>query len=281
MTGAAHSSTDRKTLKAGLEKLYLTFDRSMLSPDPLECVPVKGRKNDMELCAFIAASFAYGKADLIVRNVRFIIDELGPQPVKALVSGSHKRKFKGWKYRFHKRADLMWFFDRLKALYSEYGSLEECFCRDRYRKKVTLKEKLASFSLLFSGSRKISPARRFLVPSPVNGSACKRMNLFLRWMIRKDSVDLGLWKMLKPPALVIPLDVHVHRIAARIGLVSKGAATFAKAQELTENLRKFDSDDPVRYDFALCSLGKLGSCLKKPDPQSCMKCVLESNCSKK
>ncbi|MEE8483033.1 MAG: TIGR02757 family protein [Nitrospinota bacterium] len=279
MTGAVGGSTNARALKDGLEKLYRTFDRSMLSPDPLECVPEKGRKNDMELSAFIAASFAYGKADLIVRNVCFIIDELGPQPVKALVSGSHKRKFKGWKYRFHKRADLMWFFDRLRAVYSEYGSLEKCFCRGR--KKVTLKEKLASFSLLFSGSRKLSQVRRFLVPSPVNGSACKRMNLFLRWMIRKDSVDLGLWKMLKPPELVIPLDVHVHRIAARIGLVSNGAATFAKAQELTENLRKFDPDDPVRYDFALCSLGKLGSCLKTPDPQSCMKCVLESNCAKK
>ncbi len=267
----------QRALQQGLDALYHRFDRSMLSPDPLECVPRNADPKDIELAAFLAATFAYGRADLIVRNVRGILDALGPHPHAALTERTYEQLFKGWKYRFHKRADLLWLLARLREIYAAHGTLETAFCVT----EGTIPERLAAFARLFAGGKKLSAARSFLVPSPASGSACKRMNLFLRWMVRKDDVDLGLWTRLSRAELVIPLDVHVERIAGRLGLVDpKGAANFKKALALTGRLRAFDPADPVRYDFALCSLGKLGECAKTPDPSRCLECVLKELCGK-
>lgn len=268
-------------LKKGLDELYDKFDRSFISPDPLECVPTAGSFEDIELSAFISSVFAYGRADLIVRNVRYILGELGARPHRTLLSGGYKAKFREFGYRFHKRPDLLWLLSRLGKIYKKHGTLENAFVSSG----GCLKGRLIGFSRMFAngggGRQKLAQNRSFLVPSPENGSACKRMNLFLRWMVRKDSVDPGLWRSMKPAELVIPLDVHVQRIACRLGLVSSGAASFARAQELTANLRKLNAADPVRYDFAICSLGKLGHCAKKPSPARCSRCVLEGSCSKK
>jgi uncharacterized protein (TIGR02757 family) len=265
-------------LKKGLDELYKKFDRSMITPDPLECVPTKGNFKDIELSAFLAAIFAYGRADLIVRNVRYILVELGEQPHKALMARDYRKKFKDFKYRFHKRPDIIWLLDRLHEVYEKYGTIENGFCSI----SGTTEERLKNFCGFFrQNGKQLTQAQNFLVTSPESGSACKRINLFLRWMVRKDSVDLGLWKKMKPSELIIPLDVHVNRIAGRISLVSpKGAADFKKATALTNRLKQFDPKDPVRYDFAICSLGKLGHCAKKPDVESCDICVLEKLCNK-
>lgn len=242
----------------------------------MECVPRTGNFCDIELSAFLAALFAYGRADLIVRNVGGILSELGAGPHAALMEGDYTARFIGWKYRFHKRADLLWLLGRLRAIYAAHNTLENAFCAV----PGDTQARLAAFARLFSGGKKLSAAKSFLVPSPVNGSACKRMNLFLRWMARKDDVDLGLWTRLPPADLIMPLDVHVDRIAGRLGLVNpKGAANFKKAVALTERFRAFDPADPVRYDFALCSLGKLGHCEKTADPARCLVCVLRECCS--
>ncbi|GMT42502.1 MAG: TIGR02757 family protein [bacterium] len=265
----------KTVLKRRLEKLYKNFDRSMISPDPLECVPTKGRFEDIELSAFIASAFAYGRADLIVRTVRRILDELGPNPHRMLVSGKYGTLYRGFKYRFHKRADLIWLLGRLEKICKKYGTIENAFSL----KSGSMKDRIAAFSAMFTNEKGLSPSRRFLVPSPLNGSACKRMNLFLRWMVRSDAVDLGIWKSITPSELIIPLDVHVRRIASRIGLVSGGAASFKAAEELTRNMKALNPTDPVRYDFAICSLGKLGRCTKKPDPLYCKTCALKDFCS--
>jgi len=264
-----------RSLKAGLEKLYRLFDRSFISPDPLECVPTRGRKKDIELSAFIASVFAYGRADLIVKNVHYILAELGPKPLDTLLAGGYSGRFNRFRYRFHKRADLLWLLDRLSGIYTEYGSLENAFAKNG----TDQTERLKGFSTLFSNGKQLKSARAFLVPSPANGSACKRMNLFLRWMVRKDDVDLGLWKKIKPCELIIPLDVHLNRIAARLGLVRAGTANFIRAMELTDNLRLLNPDDPVRYDFAICTLGKLGHCAKNAVREKCVRCVLKNYCA--
>ncbi|MBI3793178.1 MAG: TIGR02757 family protein [Nitrospinae bacterium] len=267
-----------RILKIGLDELYKKFDRSMISPDPLECVPTKGAFKDVELSAFLAAVFAYGRADLIVRNVRLILGEMGRHPHKTLATGAYRGMFRGFKYRFHKRPDLLWLLDRLKGIYEKHGTLENAFCSVG----ETQAERLAGFCALFrKKGEQLSQAKNFLVTSPDSGAACKRINLFLRWMVRKDSVDLGLWKKIRPSELIIPLDVHVNRIAGRLSLVNpKGAGDFKKALALTEKLREFDPNDPVKYDFAICSLGKLGHCAKKPDLESCDSCVFSGLCSK-
>ncbi len=264
-----------RSLKAGLEKLYRLFDRSFISPDPLECVPARGRKKDIALSAFIASVFAYGRADLIVKNVNYILAELGPKPLDTLVAGGYSGRFRLFRYRFHKRADLLWLLDRLREIYSEYGSLEKAFVANGSNHT----DRLKGFSKLFSNEKQLKSTRAFLVPSPANGSACKRMNLFLRWMVRKDGLDLGLWKHVSQSELIIPLDVHVNRIAARLGLVRKGPENFARALELTDNLRAMNPEDPIRYDFAICTLGKLGHCAKNAVREKCIQCVLKNHCT--
>ncbi|MBI5178694.1 MAG: TIGR02757 family protein [Nitrospinae bacterium] len=264
-------------LKKGLDGLYKRFDRSLLSPDPLECVPTRGKFEDIELSAFLAATFAYGRADLIVKNVRGILAELGEHPHRALMDGAYKTRFKGFKYRFHKRPDILWLLERLCAIYKKFGAIENAYCAA----PGTAEERLERFATLFREKGKpLTQAQKFLVTSPASG-ACKRMNLFLRWMVRNDAVDLGLWTKVKPAELIIPLDVHVHRIAGRLKLVGpKAAANFKTARELTDTLKRFNEEDPVRYDFAICSLGKLGHCLKQPDPASCLSCALAAVCKK-
>lgn len=272
---ALPDDTRRRMLKKGLEALYRRFDPSMLSPDPLECVPANVPALDREAAAFLAAAFAYGRADLIVRNVRSVLGELGPRVHRAVAEGRHAGRFRDFRYRFHKRPDLVWLLMELRRVYREHGSLENAFCSA----PGDTPRRLDSFARLFRKGEKPLPARSFLVPSPVSGSACKRMNLFLRWMVRGKDVDLGLWKKMTPAELIIPLDVHVHRISGRIGLCDpKKAADFKAAALLTERLKEFDAADPVRFDFALCSLGKLGHCAKTPSPSACLKCVLKEVC---
>jgi len=260
----------------GLEKLYLLFDRSFISPDPLECVPARGNFKDIELSAFLASTFAYGRAESIVKTVSYILDELGGHPYKVLESGDYKTRFKKFKYRFHKRADLIWLLGRLKNIYGEYGTLEKAFTAG----SDSHKQRLIGFANLFRNSAKaLLQQRAFLVPSPANGSACKRMNLFLRWMVRKDSVDIGLWKKVKTWELMIPLDVHVFRIASRIGLVEGKTANFKTAEELTKRLLELSAKDPIRYDFAICTLGKLGHCGKSIVKDKCLACILKNFCT--
>lgn len=264
----------RRLIKGALETLYRRFDRSMLSPDPLECVPPSGEVLDREAAAFIASVFAYGRAGQIVRAVRAILAELGPRPHRAVMAGRHAARFRDFKYRFHKRPDLLWLLMKMRGAYRAHGSLENAFCSA----PGDTRRRLEAFALLFDPGAG-NPARSFLVPSPAGGGACKRMNLFLRWMARRGEVDLGLWTKLATSELVIPLDVHVHRIAGRIGLADpRKPANFREALAITARLREFDPADPVRYDFALCSLGKLGHCVKTPDPGSCVSCVFAAVC---
>jgi uncharacterized protein (TIGR02757 family) len=194
------------------------------------------------------------------------------------LSGAYKTKFKKFKYRFHKRQDLLWLLSRLEKIYLKYGTLEKAYTSV----DGSHKERMENFSKMFANARQKSN-RKFLVSAP-SRSACKRTNLFLRWMVRKDSVDLGLWTKVKPRDLVVPMDVHVHRIAHRVGLVQNGsggaAPSYSLAEKLTDTLRLIDADDPVRFDFAICSLGKLGHCQKTVVMANCQSCALEKLCSK-
>lgn len=270
--------------KEPLDRLRGRFDRSFLSPDPLAAiVPRFADPDDLETAGLIAACFAYGRADLIQRTVTAILDAMGPSPATFIdtFDGARNRSWmKGFVYRFHNRSDLVGLVRAMGEARREYGSLRELFLAHDDREAETI---LPGLIGMVKTLRRLARCRHdafaHLLPDPSAGSASKRLNLYLRWMIRRDDIDPGPWfGSVDPARLVMPLDVHVGRIARRLGLLERSANDWRAAVELTRRLALLDPTDPVKYDFALCAYGKLGYCVKEVDPTQCDRCDMSSLC---
>ncbi len=268
-----------------LDRLHSRFDRSFLSPDPLAAVvPRFADPRDLEIAGLIAACFAYGRADLIQRTVTGILDAMTPTPARFLDQfdpARDRRWMKGFVYRFHTRADLAALLRGMIAARQEYGGLKELFLAHDDPTAATILPGLTGMvHYLRRHARTTSGAFPHLLPDPVAGSASKRLNLYLRWMIRRDEIDPGPWQGAVATArLIMPLDVHVGRIARRLGLLTRKADDWRAAEELTRRLAQLDPDDPVKYDFALCAYGKLGYCVKRVEPTRCDGCDMNELCA--
>ncbi len=297
-------------LRARLDALVATFDVSTIEPDPLQLVRCYSDPLDQEVAGLIAAAFAYGRADIIVANIGTVLARMTPSPYRYLVSFDPKeamRRFAGFAHRFHKTPELVALLELLAAAVQAHGSLgalfEECYDeRDRdvgpslARFVIALRcHPERSEGSVWAGGARNEPMRaarphrslaharddkalQYLLTSPHDGSACKRMNLFLRWMVRRTSPDLGLWTFVDPAKLVVPLDTHVHRIATFLGLNRRKTADWKAARALTDRLARFDRSDPVRYDFALCRLGILDLCSRRKHKENCDVCLLRDVC---
>jgi uncharacterized protein (TIGR02757 family) len=209
----------------------------------------------MEIAGFIASALAYGRVGQILLSVRAVLDRMGPSPYSFLLqrSPSEIRKvFHFFKHRFTTGADLSTLLEGLRKLILEYGSLECCFKTGFSGGNRNVLPALSEFveKVEIAAGRKMP----MLLPSPVGGSACKRLNLFLRWMIRRDNVDPGIWREIPASYLVVPLDTHMHKIALAMGLTSLKQANIRCAVEITDNFTSICPEDPVRYDFALTRL---------------------------
>jgi uncharacterized protein (TIGR02757 family) len=269
-------------LRERLDALVSTFDISTIEPDPLQLVHRYTDPYDQEVAALIAAAFAYGRADIVVRNAGWVLDRMAPAPHVYLRTFGRKEaltRFAGFAHRFHKTKDLVALLGRLALVIGRYGSLGTLFreCYDGRDKDIG--PSLARFvdSVLgqpATGNRQLT----YLLPSPVHGSACKRMNLFLRWMVRRTPPDIGIWDFVDPAKLVVPLDTHVHRITTFLGLNRRKTADWKCAREVTDRLATFDPADPVRYDFAICRLGILDLCSRKRRKENCDVCRLRDVC---
>jgi len=163
------------------------------------------------------------------------------------------------KHRFYTGKDIVVFFRVLKRVYTENESLRKFFVQHYDGKEPNLKQAINYFSNSMieyaEEESKLTNGIKFMFPLPSLGSACKRINLFLRWMIRKDELDFGLWKEIPPSKLIIPVDTHIARICQELKLTSLKNVNWKMAEEITDNLRKFDPKDPVKYDFAICHIG--------------------------
>jgi len=296
-------------LRARLDELVATFDVSTIEPDPLQLVLRYSEPFDQEVAGLIAAAFAYGRAEIIVANIGVVLARMSPSPYQYLLSFDRReamRRFAGFAHRFHKTPDLVAFLGHLASAIRAYGSLGELFRECYEENDVDIGPSLARFVRRLrhpersegpggvggaeSGRRRAArPPRslanarddgalQYLLTSPEDGSACKRMNLFLRWMVRRTSPDLGLWTFVDPAKLVVPLDTHVHRIATFLGLNRRKTADWKAARALTDRLARFDRADPVRYDFALCRLGILDLCSRRRRKENCDVCLLRDAC---
>jgi len=266
-------------LKDRLDTLAATFDISTIVPDPLQLVLRYDDPLDQEVAGLLAAAFAYGRADIIVANIGAVLAKMTPSPYRYLASFDRReatRRFAGFAHRFHKTPDLVALLARLARAIEQHGSLGALFEQCYDANDADIGPSLARFvaSILAGGT----PALRYLLTSPDDGSACKRMNLFLRWMVRRTPPDLGLWTFVDPSKLLMPVDTHIHRIATFLGLNDRATADWKAARALTDRLARFDAADPVRYDFALCRLGILDLCSRRQKKENCDVCLLRDAC---
>jgi uncharacterized protein (TIGR02757 family) len=240
-----------------LEEIYSHYNRfEHIHPDPLEFVYLYDKKLDRELSGFIASALAYGRVRQILRSVRTVLDIMGPSPSFFLLEKSPagiREAFQFFKHRFTTGGILANLLEGLRELIMEYGSLESCFLAGFSEKDPNILTALTTFvkKLEKAGGRTMP----MFLPSPDGGSACKRLNLFLRWMVRSDNVDPGVWQGIPASHLVVPLDTHMHRIAVAMGLTSRKQADIRCALEITAAFSAIRPADPVRYDFALTRLG--------------------------
>ncbi len=251
------------TLKQKLDFHYKAFDRTKISPDPLQFLHLFDDEKDIEVIGFIASVFAYGNVNQIINTLNKILVITDKQPYKFITSFYNKKKsfdLGGLKHRFYTENDISLLFNILGYVYHQYDSLKNLF-QIFYNEDGQIKNSITKFSDYFinyalnRNGGTVSPGFKFMFPLPELGSACKRMNLFLRWMVRKDELDFGLWNEIPTNKLIIPVDTHVARICQSLNLTKRKNTSWAMAEEITENLKKFDSSDPVKYDFAICHIG--------------------------
>jgi uncharacterized protein (TIGR02757 family) len=245
-----------RRLRPVLERLYRRLNsRTYVEPDPLQFLYAYPDVHDREIVALVAAGLAVGRVRSILRSVAVALEPMGPRPARWLAAATPARlaeTYAGFRHRFLAGDDVASMLAGARSLMREYGSLEACFVRGMGEGDETVLPALATFVDVLNEAR--GRCSR-LVPAPRGGSACKRLHLMLRWLVRRDDVDPGGWTGVPASRLVVPLDVHMHRIGAALGLTARRQADAKAALEVTAAFRAISPDDPVRYDFALTRLG--------------------------
>ena len=243
--------------KEKLEVLYAAYNRRcFVHPDPLEFLYRYEDLGDREIVALIASSLAYGKVEQILKSVSAILLTMGTSPFDFLCSSTFQRihrAFDNFKHRFTPGSDISFLLWSARSMIGEYGSLQRCFMAGYEDRHETILPGLSAFVRVFHADR--SCCWRGFLPSPARGSACKRLNLFLRWMVRQDEVDPGGWRGIHPSKLIVPLDTHMHGISLMLGLTKRKQADLRTAVEITEAFKRLSPEDPVRYDFVLTRFG--------------------------
>ncbi len=242
--------------KKKLDRLYDFYNhREFVHPDPLEFLYAYPDPLQTELVGLIASSLAYGRVSQILKSVSFILGKMNPSPRSFLLNSSLKDLldcFSGFRHRFTTGEEMAHMLLAAKHVIEQHGSLYACFMAG-YNNDETLLPALSAFVNELKNAAAIT--KNSLLPSPDTGSACKRLNLFLRWMVRKDRVDPGAWRGIPRSGLIIPLDVHMHKVGVELGMTCRKNADILTAIEITRAFRKIAPEDPVRYDFALTRLG--------------------------
>ena len=276
---ARQGTARRASLKRRLDGLYRTFDRAYLETDPLAFVHRYASDADREIVGFIASALAFGNVRAIQASVAALLEAMGDSPaafVAAFDPAKHHGALHGIYHRWIRQDDLTALFVVLRAMREEAGSVGGFFMRGYVREDPDIGGSLASFC---ARARALAPAGpgsgsvAVFFASPRDGSACKRLNLYLRWMVRDgDGLDLGLWPGVSRSQLVLPLDTHLVRLSRALGLSQRRTPGWRMAVEATRSLALLDPEDPVKYDFALSRLGILDLCLHGRDPLDCKRC---------
>jgi len=280
------------SIKETLEQLYANRSQQHLANDPLSFCHTYKTRQDQEVAALIAAVFSYGAVKVIKGTLSRIFSIMGSSPsgfADSFEPVKHRQLLHGFKHRFNNEDDLAALFLAIRQIRLQHGSIEQFFSQFHTTDANTVEQALNAFSasifgldytpLFGTNGLPEKSSFRFLFPSPVAGSACKRICMFLRWMVRPaDGIDLGLWKSVKPSQLIIPVDKHIERISQMLGLTLRHTPDWKMAKEITSNLKLLDPLDPVKYDFSLCHLGISEGCSGRRG-STCSNCPVEPFCS--
>jgi uncharacterized protein (TIGR02757 family) len=245
-------------LKLFLDKKIEQFNQPLfISSDPV-CIPhLFSKKEDIEIAAFFAAIFAWGNRTTIINKSKELMNLMDNAPYDFIMNCKEKdlRKILSFRHRTFNATDLLYFIQFFKMHYSRHKSLETAFLKNK--KFDGIESALNHFHNYFFSLPDVPLRTKKHIAAPFKNSTCKRLNMFLRWMVRQDDkgVDFGIWKKIKPSDLICPVDVHVARVARKLNLLKRNATDWQAALELTGRLKRFDPDDPVKYDFALFGLG--------------------------
>ncbi len=246
---------DKRKILPLLESIYSEYHKPcFIHPDPLEFLFRYPLSGDREIAGLIASSLATGRVMSILKIVEHILEKI-PSPRDSLMVMNKTditEAFRNFRYRFYGSESLIDFLCGIKRVIGEFGTLNDCFLAGMKRTAGNILPALSIFAHRFNSD---SSGRRQILPDPDKGSACKRLNLFLRWMARQDSIDPGGWEGILPADLIIPLDIHMHRIAGLLGFTERKNADMRCALEITARFKEYDSADPARYDFSLTRLG--------------------------
>ncbi|PKQ68062.1 TIGR02757 family protein [Raineya orbicola] len=247
-----------------LEEAYKHFNQpAFIENDPI-CIPHSFTgKQDREIAGFFAATLAWGQRKVIIRKCRELLQMMDNAPYHFVKNFQETdlKPFLQFKQRTFNADDNLYFLHFLQFWYKKHESLEEAFVQEFSLQEKNIEKALIHFEKTFFSLPFALARTRKHIPTPTRKSTCKRLCMFLRWMVRKDKngVDFGIWQKIKPSQLVCPCDVHTERTARALGLITRKSTDWLAALELTENLRKFCPQDPVKYDFALFGLSEKGN----------------------
>ena len=253
---------NQKELKAYLDDCVRKYNvQDFIADDPILIPHRFSKLQDIEIAGFWVATFAWGQRKTIINKSNELMELMDNAPHDFILNHEEKdrKAFLNFKHRTFQATDTLYFLEFLQHYYQSNESLETAFAKHMSPKDVNTEKALTGFHELFF-SLPVAPKRtQKHVATPARNSSCKRLNMFLRWMVRKDKkgVDFGLWKKIKPSQLLMPLDVHVERVGRQLGLLHRKQRDWKAVVELTENLKKFDPKDPVKYDYALFGQGVL------------------------
>jgi uncharacterized protein (TIGR02757 family) len=281
---------DFTALKQCLDNLTAEYGPGYLDTDPVGIVHEYTAAEDIEVAGFIVSAIGYGNTAQIRRSARGALAQAGRSPADFamhLTPQKARSLFKGWKHRWTDAGDLSFLFLAAGSILREHGSIGALVKKLDDPADETIEGVLTRFSSAVIGKYSGESRRKnahagisYLVPSPADGSACKRPAMYFRWMVRgPDGVDFGLWKFISPSRLVIPVDRHIARMAALLGLTGRRIPDWKMALEITRSLRRLDPYDPIRYDFALVRPGITRQCAPQ-SKENCPSCILKDICGK-
>ncbi|NQU86600.1 MAG: TIGR02757 family protein [Mariniphaga sp.] len=245
-------------IKDFLEEKAALYNRpSFIQTDPIQVPKQFSKKENIEIAGFLTATIAWGQRTTIIKNSLNLIERMDNNPYKLLMDLSENdlSVFEGFKHRTFNSDDCKFFIRSLKNIYSNHGGLQKVFEKG-FQQRKTIKNALTYFYQIFFEIKEL-PRTRKHVSNVMSGSSAKRLNMFLRWMVRNDNkgVDFGIWNNIPQSALMLPLDIHTGNVARKLGILSRKQNDWKAVEELTSILRKYDPNDPIKYDFALFGLG--------------------------
>jgi len=277
-------------LRDSLDRLYREFDyASRLDRDAIQFPMRYADPRDREIVALLTACLAYGRVDLFGRALEGVLAAMGTSPrafVRDFDPARDAPAFDRFIYRFNRPRDLVALCVALRDVLAGYGTLERCFVSGDDPGAPHLGPALERFARAFLDADvrtlfprgRLSRGYRHLFPLPSTGGPCKRLHLFLRWMVRREAPDFGLWTNVSPSRLLVPVDTHIENMSRAIGLTRRRSRTWRMAEEITRHLALLDPSDPVKYDFALCHKRMSGDCLDRRDVAVCTPCGLRGVC---